>query len=77
MIAVIEIKINTFFIVKLFHMQDLNKKQFNNNLWKYSKQFWVALTQKRGWTPHLILVYPNSTFIGELGFLCTLAQYSF
>ena len=31
-IAVIEIKINTFFIVKLFHMQDLNKKQFNNNL---------------------------------------------
>ena len=28
----IAIKINTFFIVKLFHMQDLNKKQFNNNL---------------------------------------------
>ena len=25
MIAVIKIKINTFFIVKLFHMQDLNK----------------------------------------------------
>ena len=25
MIAVIEIKINTFFIVKLFHMQDFNK----------------------------------------------------
>ena len=40
MIAVIKIKINTFFIVKLFHMQDLNKKQFNNNLWKYSEKFW-------------------------------------
>lgn len=25
MIAVIKIKINTFFIVKLFHMQDFNK----------------------------------------------------
>ena len=31
-IAVIKTKINTFFIVKLFHMQDLNKRQFNNNL---------------------------------------------
>ena len=45
MIAVIKIKINTFFIVKLFHMQDLNKKQFNNNLWKYSEKFWATLAQ--------------------------------
>ena len=43
-IAVIEIKINTFFIVKLFRMQDFNKNSLTT-VCENTVNSWVALAQ--------------------------------